>query len=67
MKTYTRAISIGGPVASLVAGVVVVAVAVTGLPITAAGTSTITSGAASAARGLPPKVKVLGIYKTLSS
>jgi hypothetical protein len=52
---------------SLVAGVVVVAVAAIGLPITAAGTSTIAGGAASAARGPPPKVKVIGTYKTLSS
>ena len=73
IKTYTRAISIGGLVASLVvgvvviAGVVVVVVAVTGLPITTAGTSIITSGIASATRGLLPKVKVIGTYKTLSS
>jgi hypothetical protein len=52
---------------SLVVGVVAVAVAVTGLPITAAGTSTIAGGAAGAARGLPPKVKVIGTCKTLSS
>jgi hypothetical protein len=51
----------------LIAGVVVVAVAATGLPITAASTSTIASGAAGATKGLPPKVKVIGTYKTLSS
>jgi len=51
---------------SLVAGVAAVAVAATGLPI-AAGTGTIASGAASATRGPPPKVKVIGTYKTLSS
>jgi len=64
IKTHTRAISIGGLVVSLVA---VVVVAVTGLPITAASTSIITSGVASATRGPPPKVKVIGTYKTLSS
>ena len=67
MKTRARAVSIGGLVASLVAGVTVVVVAATGLPITAAGTSTIAGGAASATRGPPPKVKVIGTYKTLSS
>ena len=67
MKTRARAISIGGPVASLVAGVATVAVAVTGLPIAAAGTGTIAGGVASAARGPPPKVKVIGTCKTLSS
>jgi len=67
IKTYTRAISIGGLVASLVAGVAVVVVAIMGLPITTAGTSIIASSVASATRGPPPKVKVIGIYKTLSS
>jgi hypothetical protein len=67
IKTYTRAISIGGLVVSLVAGVVVVVVAITGLPITATSTSIITSSIASTARGPPPKVKVIGTYKTLSS
>jgi hypothetical protein len=67
MKTRARAISIGGPVASLVAGVATVAVAVTGLPIAAAGTSTIAGGAAGAPKGPPPKVKVIGTCKTLSS
>jgi hypothetical protein len=70
MKTRARAISIGGPGALLVAGVAIVAVAIMGLPITAAGTSTIAGGAASAAsaaRGPPPKVKVIGTCKTLSS
>jgi hypothetical protein len=54
---------------SLVVGVVVVVVvvAVIGLPITATSTSIITSGVASTTRGPPPKVKVIGIYKTLSS
>jgi hypothetical protein len=52
---------------SLVVGVVVVVVAVIGLPITAAGISIIAGGAASATRGPPPKVKVIGTYKTLSS
>jgi archaellin len=51
----------------LVAGVAAVVVAAIGLPITAASTSIITSGAASATRGLLLKVKVIGIYKTLSS
>jgi hypothetical protein len=37
------------------------------LLITAAGTSTITSSAANTLKGLSPKVKVIGIYKTLSS
>jgi hypothetical protein len=67
VKTRTRAVSIGGLVALLVAGVAVVVVAATGLPITAAGTGIIASGAAGATRGPPPKVKVIGIYKTLSS
>ena len=67
MKTRARAVSIGGPVTSLVAGVAAVAVAETGLPITAAGTSTIAGGAASAPRGPPPKVKVIGTCKTLFS
>jgi hypothetical protein len=67
IKTHARAISIGRPVALLVAGVAVVVVAAIGLPITAAGTSTIASGAASAPRGPPPKVKVIGTCKTLSS
>jgi len=67
VKTRARAVSIGGLVVSLVAGVVVVAVATTGLPIAAAGTSTIAGGAAGATRGPPPKVKVIGTYKTLSS
>jgi hypothetical protein len=70
MKTYTRAISIGGPVVLLVVGVATVAVAITGLPITATSTSIIAGGAASVAsatRGLLPKVKVIGTYKTLSS
>jgi hypothetical protein len=47
-------------------GVVVVVVAVTGLPI-AASTSTIAGGTAGTTRGPPPKVKVIGTYKTLSS
>jgi hypothetical protein len=67
IKTHTRAISIGGPVVLLVAGVVVVVIAIIGLPITTASTSIITSGIASAARGSLPKVKVIGIYKTLSN
>jgi hypothetical protein len=67
MKTRARAVSIGGLVASLVAGVATVAVAVTGLPITAASTGTIAGSAASAPRGPPPKVKVIGTYKTLFS
>jgi hypothetical protein len=73
IKTYTRAISIGGLVVLLVAGVVIVVVAIIGLPITAASTSIITSSIASIAsiasttKGPPLKVKVIGIYKTLSS
>jgi hypothetical protein len=66
MKTRARAVSIGGLAASLVAGIAAVAVAVTGLPITAS-TGTIAGGAAGAARGPPPKVKVIGTCKTLSS
>jgi hypothetical protein len=50
----------------LVAGVAVVVVAAIGLPITA-NTGTIASGAASVTRGPPPKVKVMGTCKTLSS
>ena len=67
MKTRARAVSIGGLVVSLVAGVAVVAVAATSLPITTTSTSTIASGAASVTRGPSPKVKVIGTYKTLSS
>jgi hypothetical protein len=67
IKTYTRAISIGGLVVLLIAGVVVVVAAITGLSITATGTSIITSSTASTTRGLPPKVKVIETYKTLSS
>jgi hypothetical protein len=67
IKTYTRAISIGRPVVLLVAGVVVVVVAIIGLPITTTSTSIIASSVASTTRGLLPKVKVIGIYKTLSS
>jgi hypothetical protein len=67
IKTYIRAISIGGPVVLLVVGVIVVAVAIMGLPITATSTSIITSSAASTIRGPLPKVKVIGIYKTLFS
>jgi hypothetical protein len=67
IKTHARAISIGGLVASLVVGVVVVIVTKISLPITTTSTSTITSGAASTTRGPPPKVKVIGTYKTLSS
>jgi hypothetical protein len=67
IKTRARAVSIGGPAASLVAGVAAVVVAAIGLPITAAGTSIITSGAASVPRGPPPKVKVIGTCKTLFS
>jgi hypothetical protein len=67
MKTRAKAVSIGGLVVLLVAGVAVVAVAATGLPITAASTGTIAGGAASATRGPPLKVKVIGTYKTLSS
>jgi hypothetical protein len=67
VKTRARAVSIGGLVVLLVAGVAVVAVAATGLLIAAASTGTIASGAAGATRGPPPKVKVIGTYKTLSS
>jgi hypothetical protein len=67
IKTRAKAISISGLVVSLVAGVATVAVAIMGLPITAASTSIIASSAASAAKGPPPKVKVIGTYKTLSS
>jgi hypothetical protein len=67
IKTYTRAVRIGGLVVSLVARGAVVVVAVIGLPITTTSTSTITSSAASTTRGLLPKVKVIGTYKTLSS
>jgi hypothetical protein len=67
MKTHARAVSIGGLVASLVAGVAVVAVTAISLPITTASTSIIASGAASITKGPPPKVKVIGTYKTLSS
>ena len=52
---------------SLVVGVAVVVVAIIGLPITTASTSIITNNIASTTRGPLPKVKVIGIYKTLSS
>jgi hypothetical protein len=68
IKTYTRAISIGELVVLLVVGVVVVVVVtIISLPITTTSTSIITSNIASATRGPLPKVKVIGIYKTLSS
>ena len=67
IKTYARAISIGGLVVLLVTGVAVVVVAAISLPITTASTNIITSSAASITRGLLPKVKVIGTYKTLSS
>jgi hypothetical protein len=67
IKTYTRAVSIGRLVVSLVAGVAIIVVATISLLITAAGTSTITSGVASAPKGPLPKVKVIGTCKTLSS
>jgi hypothetical protein len=66
IKTYTRAISISRPVILLVVGVVAVVVAVIGLPITTS-TSIITSSIASTTRSLLPKVKIIGIYKTLFS
>jgi hypothetical protein len=67
MKTRVRAVSIGGLVASLVTGVAAVAVAATGLPIAAAGIGIIAGGVAGVARGLPLKVKVIRMCKTLSS
>ena len=63
VKTRARAVSIGGPAASLVAAA---AAAATGLS-TAAGTGTIAGGAAGTARGLLPKVKVIRTCKTLFS
>jgi hypothetical protein len=66
IKTRARAISIREPVVLLVVEIAAVVIAATGLPITA-GTSIITSSAASTTRGPLPRIKVIETYKTLSS